>query len=122
MPDWAFKATYANDRTANRDAQDTAVEPHGRWLTRDDGDQVQAEIRLRRRANSRRTYAWLRWPLGENRHAEINVGEVTRRTTRADNLKQAWELAHARGLLEPEGRGQSRRPASKHTTDEDTSS
>lgn len=104
MPDWAFKAAYAQDRAANRDAQDEAAYPHGRRLTRDDGQVVIAKIRLHRHRRGKRTYASLHWYLGDRKYREFSVCEVTSKTNRADNLRQAWAIVHERSLLSPEGR------------------
>lgn len=47
LEEWAFKATYANHRTTNRDHQDLAAGPHGRILILEDGGTATATIRLR---------------------------------------------------------------------------
>jgi DNA mismatch endonuclease (patch repair protein) len=107
LQEWAFKATYANHRTTNRDNQDLAAAPHGRTLILDDGGTATAMIRLRRRPRGRRTYASLRWTSSSKRKSEINVCEVTE-SNRLDNLKQAWATVHTLGLLTPHGRQQHR--------------
>lgn len=103
LEEWAFKATYANHRTTNRDHQDLAAGPHGRILILEDGGTATATIRLRQRPRGRRTYASLRWTSSKNRKSEINVCEVTK-SNRLANLTQAWAAVHQLGLLTPEGR------------------
>ncbi|YAL82477.1 hypothetical protein ACMYYO_11145 [Dermacoccaceae bacterium W4C1] len=104
LPDWSFKAIHGQDRVANRDAQDAAAYPRGRRLTRDDGEVVTARIRLRRQSRGKRIYALLHWYLGNHRYQEFTVCEVTSKTSRADNLRHAWNVVHDRELLTPEGR------------------
>lgn len=108
LQEWAFKAAYPNDRTANRDEQDDAAASQGRTLMRDDGSKGKASIRFRQRHRSSRTYAWLRWTAGRRGKDEIFVCEVTGES-RSANLRHAWSVVHDRNLLTPEGRARHKR-------------
>lgn len=103
LPEWAFRALPGQDHGRDRRIQDIAAGPRGRSLRRDDAQTATARILLRRRSNSRRTYATLRWSVGWGRNADLMIGEVTM-GSRENNLQQAWAVVHELELLTPEGR------------------
>lgn len=108
LPEWAYRALPDQDHTRDRELQDIAAGEAGRSLTRDDGQPATARVLLRRRHNSRRTYAILRWSVGRCRNDDLMIGEVTDKENRLNNLRQAWSMVHRLGLLKPQGRKRQR--------------
>lgn len=100
-PDRAWKPKAGMTREARAAEQDRAA---GSRLTRaveiGEGRYARASIALRVYRRTRRIRAYLRWSQeGDTR--EQYVGEVDA-STRAANLAQAWEMAHAAGYVTTE--------------------
>jgi len=71
--------------------QDRAAGGHANRIVSATGGPAVASVALRRKRDGRRIYAYLRWS-DRGSTVERYIGEVDR-STRADNLTQAWRLA-----------------------------
>lgn len=98
MPaDSAWRSETGMTPVARANEQDAAAGGRtARELLLTGGRIALASIALRLYRRSRRIRAYLRWS-DVGRTSEIYLGEVSRET-RAENLRQGWEIVHARNL------------------------
>ncbi|MBB6415850.1 very short patch repair endonuclease [Streptomyces sp. AK010] len=100
-PDRAWKPRAGISREARASEQDRAAGSRlARAVDLGEGRYARASIALRLYRRTRRIRAYLRWSQ-EGETQERYVGEVDAET-RAANLAQAWEMAHAAGLVTTE--------------------
>jgi len=92
------KGMTAAERAAEQDR--AAGGRSNRYLVATNGRLVLASVCLRVPPQSRRIYAYLRWPEGRKTR-EKYVGEVSG-PTREENLASAWRRALAKGMLAPD--------------------
>lgn len=96
----------AHNKHENGREQDVAAGGrHARVLTRVDGSNTLAVVRVRRREDlqSRRVYATLRWSRVPGDPPEHWIGRVDARS-RESALASAWQIVRERDLLTPRGR------------------
>lgn len=88
-----------------RDQDAAAGGRPARVLTRADGSETLAVVRVRQRKDlqSRRAYAELRWARVKDDPSEHWIGRVDARN-RQTALIEAWRIVHERDLLVPRGR------------------
>ncbi|MFF3257081.1 very short patch repair endonuclease [Actinacidiphila glaucinigra] len=100
-PDRAWKPRVGMNREARAAEQDRAAGGRlARAVDIGEGRYARASIALRLYRSTRRIRAYLRWS-HEGETQERYIGEVDA-ATRAANLAQAWEMAHAAGLVTTE--------------------
>ncbi|MFD8005867.1 very short patch repair endonuclease [Streptomyces mirabilis] len=100
-PDRAWKPRAGIGREARASEQDRAAGSRlARAVDLGEGRYARASIALRLYRSTRRIRAYLRWSQ-EGETQERYVGEVDA-ATRAANLTQAWEMAHAAGYVTTE--------------------
>lgn len=98
--DSAWRCPPGLDRAARAAEQDVAAGGRKNRRVTDSVGGPLGSVALRRKADGRRIYAYLRWSEG-GQTAESYLGEVDA-TTRAENLVLAWSLAAERKLVGPE--------------------
>ncbi|MEY7971822.1 very short patch repair endonuclease [Saccharomonospora xinjiangensis] len=98
----AWKPAPGLSRRERAEEQDRAAGGRdAREIHLPDGKTGHASVALRVFPSGRRIYAYLRWSVLGKTH-ECYAGEVDG-LTREDNLAQAWQQIHARGLLDQRG-------------------
>lgn len=96
----------AYNKHENGREQDAAAGSRpARVLTRADGSETLAVVRVRQRNDlqSRRVYAELRWARVKGDPSEHWIGRIDARS-RQTALAEAWRIVHERDLLTPRGR------------------
>jgi hypothetical protein len=104
IPDSAWKAAKTRSRAEAIQEQNKAAGGEAaRRIQLSDGSSPSASVELKRVNGYYRIYAYLRY-WNQGRTISRYIGQVSQ-SSRFENLKQAWSLAHHQNLAANEGAG-----------------